>query len=131
MGQNLIYLPARWRSQIRSDSLYTEINYVLSRFCEPYTGLFVHVDKLLSEPSSSNQNQNSKSSLPILAETVQLLLELFHDLSSQDLPPFFEDNIGVFMGNAGTGEQGLLLKYLTWEPEQLKGDVGVSRFCRG
>lgn len=30
----------RWRSQFRTDELYSEINFVLSRFCEPYYGLF-------------------------------------------------------------------------------------------
>lgn len=29
----------KWRSAVRSDHLYTEINYVLERFCPPYLSL--------------------------------------------------------------------------------------------
>lgn len=37
-----------------------------------------------------------------------LLLQLYHDLNSQDLPEFFEDRLGEFMN--------LLLKYLDYVP---------------
>lgn len=33
-------LSRRWRSQFRSDELFTEIKYVLEIFCEPYMSLF-------------------------------------------------------------------------------------------
>jgi exportin-2 (importin alpha re-exporter) len=32
-----------------------------------------------------------------LLETLLLLVQIFYDLNSQDLPEYFEDNIGVFM----------------------------------
>lgn len=42
--------------------------------------------------------------LPAVTSTLLLLLQLFHDLSAQDLPPLFEDNLqSIFV---------LLLKYL-------------------
>ncbi|WVN85455.1 uncharacterized protein L203_100601 [Cryptococcus depauperatus CBS 7841] len=106
----------RWRSQFRTNELYSEINFVLSRFCEPYYQIFQHVDKLLQAPSASLP---PKSSLPLLSQTLLSLIQLFHDLSSQDLPPFFEDHMSEFMG----GDQpGWLRKYLDWETEELKGD---------
>ena len=57
------------------------------------------------------------------------MVQLFHDLSSQDLPPFFEENMTVFMGDPsiGNGGDGWLRKYLSWEREDLKGAVSASR----
>jgi len=116
---------SRWRSHFRSDKLYSEINFVLSRFCQPYFELFGHVDRLLSSASSSTSSPNA--SLPLLAQSLLLLVQLFHDLSSQDLPPFFEENMSVFMRDAsvGDGGDGWLRKYLSWERAELKGDVSI------
>jgi exportin-2 (importin alpha re-exporter) len=55
-----------------------------------------------------------------------LLTELFHDLNSQDLPPFFEEHLDDFMGNDAAGKEGWLRKYLSWERAELKGDVSGS-----
>ena len=46
--------------------------------------------------------------------TLNLLLKLFYDLSCQDLPPLFEENIGAIAG--------LLEKYLTFDDETLRTD---------
>ncbi|WWC58466.1 uncharacterized protein I303_101008 [Kwoniella dejecticola CBS 10117] len=102
----------RWRSQFRTNELYSEINFVLSRFCQPYYQLFQHVDSLIQQPNPSSLPANS--SLQLLSQSLILLVQLFHDLSSQDLPPFFEDHLNEFMT--------WLRKYLDWENEQLKGD---------
>lgn len=110
---------SRWRSQFRTDKLYSDINYVLERFCEPYYGLFAHVDNLIS----SGQTSSSNASLPLLAQSLLLLTQLFYDLCSQDLPPFFEDRMGDFMGDAASGKEGWLKKYLNWDPAELRGDV--------
>jgi exportin-2 (importin alpha re-exporter) len=53
------------------------------------------------------------------------LVQLFQDLSSQDLPPYFEEHLTVFMGTADGSEQGWLRKYLSWERTELKGDVST------
>lgn len=90
---------------------------MLERFCEPYYGIFAHVDQLLS----SGQPLPPNASLPLLAQSVLLLTQLFHDLVSQDLPPFFEERLSDFMG--GNGKEGWLKKYLSWERPELKGDV--------
>lgn len=118
----------RWRSQFRSNKLFTEINFVLERFCKPHFELFKHVDSLLS----STQPLPPNASLPLLAQSLLLLIQLFNDLSSQDLPPFFEENLGSFMGD--DTQQGWLLKYLSWERPELKGDVSpfiyIADRCR-
>jgi len=64
--------------------------------------------------------------MPILAQTLLLLTQLYYDLNSQDLAPFFEEHLGDFMGDPASGKQGWLRKYLDWERPELKGDVSGS-----
>ena len=59
-------------------------------------------DALLSNPSLTPDQH------ALLLESLLLLLQLYHDLNSQDLPEFFEDRLGEFMK--------LLLKYLDYSP---------------
>ena len=80
------------------------------------------MDRLLSTPTG--QALPSGSTIPLLAQSLLLLIQLFHDLSSQDLPPFFEENMGSFMGDGQ--KEGWLRKYLSWERDELKGDVSLS-----
>ena len=104
--------------------MYSEINYVLDRFCKPLYDLFGHVDQLLSTPATQPLPANASPDL--LAQALLLMTELFHDLSSQDLPPFFEEHIDDFMGNDAAGKEGWLRKYLSWERPELKGDVSST-----
>ncbi|KAG5519281.1 hypothetical protein PMAC_001906 [Pneumocystis sp. 'macacae'] len=90
----------RWRSQFRSDALYSEILYVLERFCVPYMNLFQRLDELIM------QNSENKDALNLLFKNMVLCTELFYDLNCQDLPHFFEDNIEQCMS--------LLHKYLNY-----------------
>ena len=77
----------RWRSMFRSDALYSEINLVLSKFANPLLDLIGRVHGMIIEPVTPAQNM-----VP-LANCLVLLLQLFYDLSAQDLPPQFEDAI--------------------------------------
>lgn len=52
---------------------------------------------------------------------MQLLVELFYDLTCQDLPPDFEDNHARFFAP----QTGLFLRFMTWDPPELRGDVSV------
>ena len=54
----------------------------------------------------------------VLSHTLYLLLELFHDFNSQDLPEAFEDNIAVLMG--------LLHKYLVSPPGYVAASADVE-----
>ncbi|TIB17584.1 hypothetical protein E3P92_01009 [Wallemia ichthyophaga] len=85
----------RWRSQFRTDDLFREIIYVLERFCEPFLGIFRRTDHLLSDPSYHSLPEAQRVQL---AQAMILLTQIYHDLNSQDLPPFFEDNNNEFMG---------------------------------
>lgn len=108
----------------RTNALFTEINLVLSKFAQPYYELFSHVDRLLSTPSSQALPENS--SLPLLAQSLLLLIQLYLDMNCQDLPAFFEEHLSEFMGDQAQGKKGWLKKYLSWERDELKGDVSDS-----
>ena len=72
----------------------------------------------ISTPQSTDQqieaNNNNKVVLNQHIEVMNLLVKLFYDLSSQDLPPIFEDNL--------SDVTGLLHKYLTYENPLLATD---------
>ncbi|TVY84129.1 Importin alpha re-exporter, partial [Lachnellula suecica] len=98
----------RWRPLFSSDDLYTEINHVLSKFGEPFVQLLQSTDQQIEA------NKNNKEMLKQYVEVMNLLVKLFYDLSSQDLPPIFEDNLAAVTT--------LLHKYLTYENPLLATD---------
>ena len=69
-----------WRSQVRSDQLYSEINLVLDRFVTPFLGLFRQSATLLSGTPPPNVDV-----------VTQALAEIFYDFTCHDLPPAIED----------------------------------------
>ncbi|MBW0489032.1 hypothetical protein O181_028747 [Austropuccinia psidii MF-1] len=93
----------RWRSQFRTDALFLEIKYVLKHFCEPYLQLFKLLDQALTNVCPTLQPPEQD----ILAKSLLFMIQIYHDLNSQDIPEFFEDHLEEFMN--------LLHKYLTWE----------------
>jgi exportin-2 (importin alpha re-exporter) len=106
-----------WRAATRSDALYTVINYVLSRFSKPFLGLFEHTAELLL----TNAPGDTTSTPELRAQAMVLLVDIFYDLTSQDLPPDIEDSHARFFG-----ENGLFLRFLAWDPPTLRGDVRIS-----
>ncbi|KAN0103021.1 Cse1 domain containing protein [Hyaloscypha variabilis] len=98
----------RWRPLFASDDLYTEINHVLSTFGKPYVQLLASTDRQIEA------NKDNKETLTLHVEVMNLLVKLFYDLSSQDLPPIFEDNLADVTA--------LLHKYLTYENPLLATD---------
>jgi len=91
----------RWRPLFRSDELFTEINHVLSKFGPPYLALLESTDKAI------DASQNDHNALAQYFKTLELAMKLFYDLSCQDLPPVFEDNLDA-IGR-------LLQKYLSYD----------------
>lgn len=98
----------RWRPLFRSDDLFTEINHVLSKFSTPFLQLLENTDALITA-SESNPAALKEAFL-----TLELIVKLFYDLSCQDLPPVFEDHIGIIAG--------LLHKYLVYNNSSLRTD---------
>jgi len=98
----------RWRPLFRSDDLFTEINHVLSKFSAPFLTLLENTDIVITN------SQNDPQALKAAFTTLDLIVKIFYDLSCQDLPPVFEDNIAAIAG--------LLHKYLTYDNASLHTD---------
>ncbi|KIM79693.1 hypothetical protein PILCRDRAFT_791278, partial [Piloderma croceum F 1598] len=96
-----------WRAHVRSDSLFAEINFVLSRFGDKFMQLFRETASLLLSPS--NEDTELKD---LQAQTMILLLDIFYDLTCQDLPPIIEDAHEEFY--QPEGGRGWLLRILRW-----------------
>ncbi|KAK2764938.1 importin-alpha export receptor [Arachnomyces sp. PD_36] len=110
----------RWRPLFRSDDLYTEINHVLGKFGNPFLALFESLDKYIE------QNKTNKENLTQAFTQLNLMVKLFYDLSSHDLPPMFEENMA--------GIASLLLKYLLYDNQLLHTDddseAGLLEFVK-
>lgn len=103
-----------WRAETRSDDLFSTINYVLERFAKPYFQLLSHTANVLFSPSFQGD-------IGLVAQTQAILIDLFFDLTCQDLPPDFEDShVQLF------GPQGLFLTFLSWNPPTLASEVRVT-----
>jgi exportin-2 (importin alpha re-exporter) len=98
----------RWRPLFRSDGLFTEINHVLSKFSGPFLQLLESTDRLITA------SEGNPAALKEAFTTLDLIVKLFYDLSCQDLPPDFEDHIGIIAG--------LLHKYLIFDNASLRTD---------
>ncbi|KAG5652934.1 hypothetical protein H0H81_003010 [Sphagnurus paluster] len=101
-----------WRAQVRSDELFSTINAVLSTFTIPFLDLFRHTATLLTTPGAPPANY------VLFAQAMVLLIDIFYDLTCQDLPPAIEDAHAEFFG-PGTG---FFQVFMTWDLAELRGD---------
>lgn len=99
---------SRWRPLFRSDELFTEVNHVLGKFATPYLSLLQNLD------ISIEKDRSNKAALLQDMSELDLAVQLFYDLSCQDLPPQFEDAMQPLAD--------LLLKYLRYENGLLRAD---------
>jgi exportin-2 (importin alpha re-exporter) len=110
----------RWRPLFRSDELFTEINHVLSKFGQPFLVLLENTDQAIAA------HKEDRAALHQDFSTLSTMLKLFYDLSCQDLPPIFEDNL--------QGISAVLHKYLTYDNPLLHTDdeseSGVLEYVR-
>jgi exportin-2 (importin alpha re-exporter) len=104
----------QWRAHVRSDELFTEINLVLKTFMTPFLQLFRQTADLLLTVIDVDP-----ANYALLAQCQVLLVDLFYDLSCQDLPPQLEDAHEEFFSSTG----GWFRRFLPWDPPQLRGDV--------
>lgn len=98
----------RWRPLFRSDELYAEVNHVVTKFGQPFLSLWQSLDQYI------DSHTNDAAALKQAFTELDLVLQLFYDLSCQDLPPVLEDNMA--------GVAALLLKYLTYDNKLLRTD---------
>ncbi|KAK6541749.1 importin-alpha export receptor [Orbilia ellipsospora] len=110
----------RWRPLFRSDELFLEILHVLEKFGQPYLALLQATDGLIES------NKSDKAKLAELYKMLNLLVKIFFDLSCQELPPVFEDNLSQIMQ--------LFHKYLTTTNPALATDdedeSGVEEYVK-
>ena len=96
----------RWRPLYRSDDLFTEINHVLQKFAQPFLQTWQSLDAYIDSHS------NDKAALQKAFAELDVVIQLFYDLSCQDITPVFEDNL--------KGLADLLLKYLVYDNQHLR-----------
>src|SRR5882757_7334589 len=91
---------------------------ICSVACGKLVSVHWHSEAKAFPPQSTDRqieaNKNNREALIQHVEVMNLLVKLFYDLSSQDLPPIFEDNLGDVTA--------LLHKYLTYENPLLATD---------
>ncbi|KAJ7918955.1 CAS/CSE protein [Mycena leptocephala] len=109
---------SQWRAHVRSDTLFTEINLVLSKFMEPFLGLFRHTAGLLLTPPPTLDTSSSSGEYAAQAQTMALLMEIFYDFTCQDLPPAIEDAHAEFF----SPPEGWFQRLLGWNPAGLNVD---------
>ncbi|KAF8583471.1 Cse1-domain-containing protein [Ramaria rubella] len=107
---------SRWRSAIRTDNLYTVINYVLDRFINPFVAFFRETATILLSDSNL-------PNIAFVAQSQAVLMSIFYDLTCQDLPPALEDNHVEFFGASDGSSPGWFLRFLAWDPPALQGDL--------
>lgn len=101
----------QWRAQVRSDELFTEINFVLSRFMQPFLDLCNQTATiLLSSPAPPN--------IAIVTQAQIILVDIFYDFTCQDLPPGIEDAHDSFFAP----QTGLFQRFMSWDPAELRSD---------
>lgn len=83
----------KWRPLFRSDELFLEIKMVLDKFAQPFLSLLTRADELITTAIA----QLDRASLAIYFECMLLLVQIYYDLNCQDIPEFFEDNMGTGM----------------------------------
>ncbi|VDL61902.1 unnamed protein product [Hymenolepis diminuta] len=95
--QGLLYtahsLFKRYRHEMRSDDLFTEMKLVIEQFAQPLTTLTINLMNLVVGP---NRSTDGNQLVPVM-RALLLVCKIFLSLNCQDLPEFFEDNMAQWM----------------------------------
>ena len=89
---------------MRSNELFTTINFVLSQFVEPFLQVLRYTAGLLLDQPIS---ERAKDEVETIAQSMVVLIDLYNDLSCQDLPPALEDSHAEFFGD----EKGMFVRF--------------------
>lgn len=81
----------RYRYELKSQKLWTEIKFVLDNFAKPFT------DLLNATMDLTAQNVNNPDALKVIFSSLTIIAKIFYSLNFQDLPEFFEDSMDVWM----------------------------------
>ncbi|RLV92555.1 Importin alpha re-exporter [Spathaspora sp. JA1] len=77
----------KWRPLFGSNELYAEIQLVLDKFAPTFLQLVIELDRLI------DSSQDNKAQLDIYFDNLLLLMQIYYDFNSQEIPEFFEDNM--------------------------------------
>ena len=92
---------------------------------EPFLQLFRQTAMLLLKTPSPNPSLTTlPSNYELIAQAMVLLVDIYYDLTCQDLPPAVEDSHEEFFA-PGTG---WFQAFLIWDPKDLRVDVGLCQF---
>lgn len=107
----------RWRSEMRSNELFTTINFVISQFVDPYLQVLRYTAGLLLDNPLP-----PKKDAETIAQSMVVLINLYYDLVCQDIPPALEDaHVELFGAEIGT-----FVRFLVWDPPDLQTDPDES-----
>lgn len=110
--ETLYVIFERYPEQSRSDELYTEIILSLKSTQQQVLALFVLMNKIIE----SDIEKRDLKSVNNVFGNLELLCKVFYCLSWQQLPEFFEDNMGSLMSE--------LLKLLKFESPRIESYTG-------
>ena len=85
-------ITSRYRHEFKSDTLYAEIQTVLVAFQEP----LLQLAQLAASELPAATAAGKAAAVPLLS-ALTTLAKLFHDLTAQDLPAYFEDHLAEWM----------------------------------
>ncbi|KAL0569494.1 importin-alpha export receptor [Marasmius crinis-equi] len=106
----------QWRAHVRSDQLFTEINFVFEKFMSTFIDLFRKVAQtLVKNPNFASTPKEEKA---ILTQCMILLVEIYYDFTCQDIPPAIEDSHNEFFA----GADGWFPAFMTWDPDDLRNE---------
>jgi len=80
----------RYRHEFKSQELWSEIKIVLDEFAAPLTDLFKKTMDLAQTPNCAD------NVIKIVYSSILMICKIFYSLNYQDLPEYFEDNMGVW-----------------------------------
>ena len=90
----------RFRWQVKSDELFTELKYCLEQLQDPLTKLFIatatQVQQLSANPAASGNPGAYRQLMPMM-DALRTMSRIFYSLNWQDLPEYFEDHIKEWM----------------------------------
>lgn len=81
----------RYRYELQSNRLWSEIKLVIEHFAQPFTDRF---KELLI---AANNVGNDPNKLTPIYHSLLLCVKIYHSLITQDLPEFFEDRLGDWL----------------------------------
>jgi len=81
----------KYAIEFKSQKLWEEIKFVLDRFSQPLTELFVQTIGLAQTHAAN------KDALKVIFNSLALIAKIFYCLNYQDLPEYFEDQMATWM----------------------------------